>query len=256
MPFAYLPAQDSKESIGSSVKRWLKGWFVGLHVSGLTASKPVFTDASKNLTSSGTLGIDQGGTGQVTAALAFAALKQAATEAATGVVEIATDAEALAKTATDKALVPSNLAALGSSETFAGLTELATAAEAMAHSDTSRVVTPALAGLSTVIEQAGDANVTAAQMHGQTHKVLTTGTMTLPAVAAGLNARFFTVGAIAVHVKAGASDKIKLNGTELDDGDKITNSSTHGDMVEIAANEAGTDWQTGVIIGTWTDGGA
>ena len=33
---------------------------------GLTASKPVFTDASKNLTSSGTLGVDQGGTGQTT----------------------------------------------------------------------------------------------------------------------------------------------------------------------------------------------
>jgi hypothetical protein len=32
--------------------------------SGLTASKPVFTDASKNLVSTGTLGVDQGGTGQ------------------------------------------------------------------------------------------------------------------------------------------------------------------------------------------------
>lgn len=32
----------------------------------LTASKAVFTDASKNLTSSGTLGVDQGGTGAVT----------------------------------------------------------------------------------------------------------------------------------------------------------------------------------------------
>jgi hypothetical protein len=31
--------------------------------SGLTASKPVFTDASKNLVSTGTLGVDQGGTG-------------------------------------------------------------------------------------------------------------------------------------------------------------------------------------------------
>jgi hypothetical protein len=31
--------------------------------SGLTASKPVFTDASKNLVSTGTLGADQGGTG-------------------------------------------------------------------------------------------------------------------------------------------------------------------------------------------------
>jgi hypothetical protein len=33
-------------------------------IAGLTASKPVFTDASKNLTSAGTLGVDQGGTGQ------------------------------------------------------------------------------------------------------------------------------------------------------------------------------------------------
>jgi hypothetical protein len=31
--------------------------------SGLTATKPVFTDASKNLVSTGTLGVDQGGTG-------------------------------------------------------------------------------------------------------------------------------------------------------------------------------------------------
>jgi hypothetical protein len=34
-----------------------------LNISGLTASKPVFTDASKNLSSSGTLAVDQGGTG-------------------------------------------------------------------------------------------------------------------------------------------------------------------------------------------------
>jgi hypothetical protein len=34
--------------------------------SGLTASKPVFTDASKNLVSTGTLGADQGGTGAAT----------------------------------------------------------------------------------------------------------------------------------------------------------------------------------------------
>lgn len=34
--------------------------------SGLTASKPVFTDASKNLVSTGTLSVDQGGTGLTT----------------------------------------------------------------------------------------------------------------------------------------------------------------------------------------------
>lgn len=45
-----------------------------LNISGLTASKNVFTDANKNLTSSGTLGIDQGGTGATTATTAFDAL--------------------------------------------------------------------------------------------------------------------------------------------------------------------------------------
>jgi hypothetical protein len=35
-------------------------------VVGLTASKPVFTDASKNLVSTGTMPVDQGGTGQTT----------------------------------------------------------------------------------------------------------------------------------------------------------------------------------------------
>jgi hypothetical protein len=34
-----------------------------VNISGLTASKTVFTDASKNLTSTGTVGVDQGGTG-------------------------------------------------------------------------------------------------------------------------------------------------------------------------------------------------
>ncbi len=37
--------------------------FSGLNLSGLTASKVVFTDASKNFTSTGTVGVGQGGTG-------------------------------------------------------------------------------------------------------------------------------------------------------------------------------------------------
>ena len=39
----------------------------GLNNTALTASKPVFTDASKNLVSTGTLAYDQGGTGQTSA---------------------------------------------------------------------------------------------------------------------------------------------------------------------------------------------
>ena len=59
------------------------------------------------------LAIADGGTGASTAAAAFTALKQAATTTATGVVELATDAEAAAGTATDKVLTASNASSLG-----------------------------------------------------------------------------------------------------------------------------------------------
>ena len=55
----------------------------------------------------------------------------------------ASDAEALAKTKTDVAVTPGNLAALGSTATFAGFVELATNAEALTGTDTARATTPA-----------------------------------------------------------------------------------------------------------------
>ena len=59
---------------------------------------------------SGTLPIGSGGTGQTTAAAAFGALKQNATTAATGVVQLATDAQVQAQASTTAAVTPSNLA--------------------------------------------------------------------------------------------------------------------------------------------------
>lgn len=56
----------------------------------LTASKPVFSDASKNLVSTGTMPLNQGGTGATSAASAFTALKQNATTAVTGVASFPT----------------------------------------------------------------------------------------------------------------------------------------------------------------------
>jgi hypothetical protein len=66
-----------------------------------------------------------------------------ATTTQRGILETATNAEALAKAATDKILTPSNLAALGSTTTFAGLVELATDAETIAGVSTTLAVTPA-----------------------------------------------------------------------------------------------------------------
>jgi hypothetical protein len=56
-----------------------------------------------------TLPIANGGTGATTAANAFTALKQAATDTATGVVELATNAEAAAGSDTTRAITPATL---------------------------------------------------------------------------------------------------------------------------------------------------
>lgn len=61
----------------------------------------------------GTVAIANGGTGQTTAAAAFGALKQDATTSATGVVELATSAEAIAGSDAVRAITPATL--------FAGL---------------------------------------------------------------------------------------------------------------------------------------
>lgn len=66
-----------------------------------------------------------------------------ATTTQRGILETATNAEALAKAATDKIITPSNFAAMGSTTTFAGLVELATDAETIAGVSTTLAVTPA-----------------------------------------------------------------------------------------------------------------
>ncbi len=59
-----------------------------------------------------------------------------------GMIEKSTDAEAIAKSDTDRALTPSNLAALDSSETVKGLSEIATQTEVNAGTDNIRYLTP------------------------------------------------------------------------------------------------------------------
>ncbi len=73
----------------------------------------------------------------------FTVSASGATTSLAGVVELATDAESIAKADTVRAITPSNLAALGASDTFAGFIELATDAETRAQVITNRAVTPA-----------------------------------------------------------------------------------------------------------------
>ncbi len=76
-------------------------------------------------------------------------------------------------------------------------------------------------------------------------------TVTIPAVAAGMNFTVITIGAIAVSVDPNASDLLILDGTTLDDGDKATNTSTTGDIAVFTYYDA-----TGFYVtsNSWTDG--
>lgn len=85
-----------------------------------------FDTATGKLLKNGTtvIPIADGGTGQATAAAAFAALKQGASTSATGVVELAEDSEAGAQTSTTVALTPKNLAVAEASVASAATTDL------------------------------------------------------------------------------------------------------------------------------------
>lgn len=75
-------------------------------------------------------------------ASAIAAALPAATTSQVGVLETATDAEAIAKAATDKIITPSNFAAMPASTTFAGFIEIATNAEVLAGASGTLAVVP------------------------------------------------------------------------------------------------------------------
>jgi len=86
-----------------------------------------------------------------------------ATETQRGTLETATDAEALAFAATDKALVPSNLAALTATTAQAGILETATDAEAQAKTAVDKIITPSnLAAVGFI--QTAEVSLTAAQI--------------------------------------------------------------------------------------------
>lgn len=95
--------------------------------------------------------------------------------------------------------------------------------------------------------------LTAEECQGYIVYVTGAATITLPAVAAGMSVTIITIGAVAVSVDPNASDKIWLDGTALDDGDKITNTSTAGDIAVLTYYSA-DGWYA--ATNSWTDGGA
>ena len=121
------------------------------------------------------------------------------------------------------------------------------------------------AGLKVVTQAATD-TLTAAECKGcviSNYGQSAENTQTLPAAAEGLHGMVVigTSGAGAFHLKAGAGDKIYLDGTALDDGDKASLATPAvGDNFTFFAFQTGVstyDWiVTSGSQGVLTDGGA
>ena len=95
--------------------------------------------------------------------------------------------------------------------------------------------------------------LSAIECYGAVYYVNAAATLTLPAVATGMHLTVATVGAVAVNVKAGPSDLIYLDGIALDDGDKITNSSSAGN-ISVLTYYSADGWYA--ATDGWADGGA
>ena len=131
--------------------------FTDLILSNLTASKPVFTNGSSQLVSTGTLAVDQGGTGAVTltdGGVLVGSGTSAITALAAGtngqLLVGSTGSDPVFVTATDGDGITTTLGAGTfqldcevSTATNPGIVELATAAEVVTGADTGRVTTPA-----------------------------------------------------------------------------------------------------------------
>ena len=150
-----------------------------------------------------------------------------ATNSAPGIIEIATNAEATAGSATDKALVPSNLASVGTSqlnndagfitsvasasESTAGIIEIATNAEATAGSATNKALVPSnlsSVGTSQFNNDAGF--ITSAGVGNQITTVVRTGSST--SITAVVNA-LYSIGA--------SSATVTLPSSSLSEGDLV-----------------------------------
>jgi hypothetical protein len=103
-----------------------------------------------------------------------------------------------------------------------------------------------------VASYAADQTLTDTECFGYVIYVTAAATITLPAVAEGMHVTIITIGDVEVSIDPYASDKIWLDGVALDDGDKITNDSSGGDLAVLIYYSA-DGWHAST--NGWTDGG-
>jgi len=112
------------------------------------------------------------------------------------------------------------------------------------------------AGLETETKT-GDVALAADDCRGQIIYVTATGTITLPAVAdcvEGASVTIYSTTAATIHIDPDSADRIRLDGTALADGYKITSEGSAGDHITLSKDSA-DGWTTFGKSGNWTNGG-
>ncbi len=94
--------------------------------------------------------------------------------------------------------------------------------------------------------------LTAVQCYGSVIYMTGAGTVSLPPVADGMEVTVITAAGVAVSVDPDAADLVSLDGTALADGNRITNTSTAGDVV-VLTYFSSAGWYAST--NGWTDGG-
>lgn len=103
-----------------------------------------------------------------------------------------------------------------------------------------------------VISIAATATILESDMYNSLILITGATTITLPAVKPGMDAIFINADGDDQSIDPNASDKIRLLGALLDDGDKLSN-STIGHTVQLIT-ESADGFCALVLDGTWTDG--
>ncbi|HAR40193.1 MAG TPA: hypothetical protein DCR68_02310 [Coprothermobacter sp.] len=173
----------------------------------------------------------------------------AATESVAGKVELATDAETVTGTATDKVTTPANLTAKMAAPGAIGGTTAA-AGKFTTGNFSGQVDAP----VTTTSHRATEV-ATAATMYGNVHKITGAYVVTLPAAVVGMSGTFRASTAAAFSVDCNGSDHFEMfDGTVMSAGEKLTSSGTKNEFVTIYCESANT-WIVIGQNGAFTNGG-
>jgi hypothetical protein len=177
-----------------------------------------------------------------------------ASEGTKGILETATDAEAVAHTATDKAVVPSNL-----DNVFAAPPAIGGTTPAAGAFTTLTASTSLTAPFKEERESATD-NVSAAQCYGSVinnYGQSDNATLTLPAAAVGMHFTVILGTTVAKYYRLdpNANDYIILDGVASTDGKYVgVASATIGDTISFRSVQTGAseyNWVAYTSTGAW-----